>query len=374
MKLGPGTLYGALSRLEGKGLIEALPSDDRRRPYKITAAGSEALGEQLRMLDRVVETGMKRLRAAGAGVMSARLARLALALYPRAYRRRYGEEIEALVEDQGASPRAVADLLRGAARAHLRPEPGLAPGARPGREHLKLGVSAILFAWVLFALRRPRPLQDDRGAGPSPAPATPTGSSARLTWRSRSSPSSSPAAVVLGAAPLVLAALRQARERPAARAGGGPRRRLLSAPSASPPRGWSSSPTPERWTGRWPRRPGPGALDRGGARRRDRLRARRPARPTSRSRCPGGTLRVAPASGRRRLPSAWSGSPSPPPSTSPPSCAMHRLWPARATGRSEVLSVGASLAVVLAVMIAACVPALANVSRLRAGTPRRTGR
>jgi len=66
VKLGPGTLYGALSRLEGKGLIEALPSDDRRRPYKITAAGSEALGEQLRMLDRVVDTGLKRLRAAGA--------------------------------------------------------------------------------------------------------------------------------------------------------------------------------------------------------------------------------------------------------------------------------------------------------------------
>ena len=66
VELGPGTLYGALSRLEGKALIEALPSEDRRRPYKITAAGSEALEEQLRMLDRVVDTGLKRLRAAGA--------------------------------------------------------------------------------------------------------------------------------------------------------------------------------------------------------------------------------------------------------------------------------------------------------------------
>jgi DNA-binding PadR family transcriptional regulator len=66
VKLGPGTLYGALSRLEGRDLIEALPSEDRRRPYKITAAGSTALEEQLRVLDRVVDTGMKRLRAAGA--------------------------------------------------------------------------------------------------------------------------------------------------------------------------------------------------------------------------------------------------------------------------------------------------------------------
>jgi DNA-binding PadR family transcriptional regulator len=66
VKLGPGTLYGALSRLEGRDLIEPLPSEDRRRPYKITAAGSAALTEQLQMLDRVVETGMKRLRAAEA--------------------------------------------------------------------------------------------------------------------------------------------------------------------------------------------------------------------------------------------------------------------------------------------------------------------
>jgi DNA-binding PadR family transcriptional regulator len=66
VKLGPGTLYGALSRLEGRDLIEALPSEDRRRPYKITAAGSAALEEQLRMFDRVVGTGLKRLRAAGA--------------------------------------------------------------------------------------------------------------------------------------------------------------------------------------------------------------------------------------------------------------------------------------------------------------------
>jgi DNA-binding PadR family transcriptional regulator len=66
VKLGPGTLYGALSRLEGRDLIEPLPSEDRRRPYKITAAGSASLTEQLQMLDRVVEIGMKRLRAAEA--------------------------------------------------------------------------------------------------------------------------------------------------------------------------------------------------------------------------------------------------------------------------------------------------------------------
>ena len=46
-KLGPGTLYGALSRLEARGLIEALPTEDRRRPYRITAAGAHVLRARL---------------------------------------------------------------------------------------------------------------------------------------------------------------------------------------------------------------------------------------------------------------------------------------------------------------------------------------
>jgi DNA-binding PadR family transcriptional regulator len=43
IRLAPGTLYEALNRLEGLGLIEALPSEDRRRPYRLTAAGAAAL-------------------------------------------------------------------------------------------------------------------------------------------------------------------------------------------------------------------------------------------------------------------------------------------------------------------------------------------
>src|SRR5947199_9726680 len=37
--LGPGTLYGAIARLETQGLIEPLPAEERRRPYRLTAAG-----------------------------------------------------------------------------------------------------------------------------------------------------------------------------------------------------------------------------------------------------------------------------------------------------------------------------------------------
>jgi DNA-binding PadR family transcriptional regulator len=64
--LGPGTLYGALARLEEQGLIEPLPAAGRRRPYRITGAGSRALEAQLQTLSAVARTGLRRLRASGA--------------------------------------------------------------------------------------------------------------------------------------------------------------------------------------------------------------------------------------------------------------------------------------------------------------------
>ena len=62
--LGPGTLYGALSRLEAKGLIKALPAEDRRRPYRLTADGSAALEQELRKLQSVTTRGLDRLKVA----------------------------------------------------------------------------------------------------------------------------------------------------------------------------------------------------------------------------------------------------------------------------------------------------------------------
>jgi DNA-binding PadR family transcriptional regulator len=59
--LGPGALYGAITRLEERGLIEPLESDDRRRPYRITAAGSAALAQAVRDMRRVAEVGASRL-------------------------------------------------------------------------------------------------------------------------------------------------------------------------------------------------------------------------------------------------------------------------------------------------------------------------
>ena len=45
--LGPGTLYGALARLERRGLIEALEPEERRRPYRLTGLGASTLRAQL---------------------------------------------------------------------------------------------------------------------------------------------------------------------------------------------------------------------------------------------------------------------------------------------------------------------------------------
>jgi DNA-binding PadR family transcriptional regulator len=61
--LGPGTLYGALTRLEERGLIEALPAEDRRRPYRLTAAGASALNDYLRHARTVAAVGLRRLAA-----------------------------------------------------------------------------------------------------------------------------------------------------------------------------------------------------------------------------------------------------------------------------------------------------------------------
>ena len=65
VELGPGTLYGALDRLERLGLIESLPTDDRRHPYRITARGAAALRVHLDSLERVSAAGRLRLQLGG---------------------------------------------------------------------------------------------------------------------------------------------------------------------------------------------------------------------------------------------------------------------------------------------------------------------
>ena len=60
-RMGPGTLYSTLARLEARGLVEALEPDERRRPYRLTAAGSRAIAAQLASLNAFVNAGLQRL-------------------------------------------------------------------------------------------------------------------------------------------------------------------------------------------------------------------------------------------------------------------------------------------------------------------------
>lgn len=62
VKLGPGTLYGALARLEAKGLIEIVSTEDKRRiPYRLTGAGEQALRAQLAAMSAMARLGEGRL-------------------------------------------------------------------------------------------------------------------------------------------------------------------------------------------------------------------------------------------------------------------------------------------------------------------------
>ena len=62
-RLGPGTLYGAITRLDQQGLIEALAVEERRQPYKLTAVGRRVLRARLVAMQQVALVGLRKLEA-----------------------------------------------------------------------------------------------------------------------------------------------------------------------------------------------------------------------------------------------------------------------------------------------------------------------
>jgi len=64
IRLGPGTLYGAITRLEQRGWIEPAKSQDRRQPYCLTSSGRVYLEEQLDSLGKVLRVVTRRLKHA----------------------------------------------------------------------------------------------------------------------------------------------------------------------------------------------------------------------------------------------------------------------------------------------------------------------
>jgi DNA-binding PadR family transcriptional regulator len=60
-RLGPGTLYGAIARLEQQGWIESLPAEERRQPYRITGEGLLVLRAKLTTMQQFTKAGLRRL-------------------------------------------------------------------------------------------------------------------------------------------------------------------------------------------------------------------------------------------------------------------------------------------------------------------------
>lgn len=64
VRLGPGTLYGAITRLEQRRWIRPVGTERRRQPYTITDAGRAHLRQVLADLNRVVRASERRLKNA----------------------------------------------------------------------------------------------------------------------------------------------------------------------------------------------------------------------------------------------------------------------------------------------------------------------
>ncbi|WP_249009624.1 PadR family transcriptional regulator [Conexibacter sp. DBS9H8] len=63
--LSPGTLYGALAKLEADGYVERLAAEDRRNPYRLTPAGRAALADRLAESARIASLGLERIALGG---------------------------------------------------------------------------------------------------------------------------------------------------------------------------------------------------------------------------------------------------------------------------------------------------------------------
>ena len=159
LRLAPGTLYEALSRLEGQHLIAAVPSEDRRKPYKLTSAGAAALRAHL---ERAAggrrrgpdppggQLGCPMTRSASPEVRARRMLRL----YPASWRARYADEYtELLVADLIERPHCPArtlDVCRGGLVARMNNAGLVGPVHNPeGQASVNLAVLGSAVALFL---------------------------------------------------------------------------------------------------------------------------------------------------------------------------------------------------------------------------------
>lgn len=61
VKLGPGTLYGSLARMEKDGLIASISEEERRKVYCITQQGRRLLHLEMARLEELLANGRRRM-------------------------------------------------------------------------------------------------------------------------------------------------------------------------------------------------------------------------------------------------------------------------------------------------------------------------
>ncbi len=61
VKLGPGTLYGAIEKLVRFDMIRPCASEERTKPYEITSKGRAAVAEFIASWRTILEIGERRL-------------------------------------------------------------------------------------------------------------------------------------------------------------------------------------------------------------------------------------------------------------------------------------------------------------------------
>jgi len=133
VRMGPGTLYGAIKRMLADGLIEEIDErpdpaldDQRRRYYRITAAGERACAEEVQRMETLFAQCAQVPPEAGArGMTGERAYRALLFLYPRRFRREYRDPMLQLYRDARRDrsqswPRLASDVVMSVPVQHKR--------------------------------------------------------------------------------------------------------------------------------------------------------------------------------------------------------------------------------------------------------------
>jgi DNA-binding PadR family transcriptional regulator len=175
--LEPGTLWGALCRLEDRGWIEPLKPRERGCAYRLTAEGTQVLDHASMFLqERIVISNLEEQQTPSRlspflRKSSVTLGKGLLCLYPRPWRRRYAAEVGSVLEQHPITFLTLLDLLRGALNARLHPTEHVSLARRRSAALSYICVFPLFLLLLFILLVRPTasPFSGGSGGGPGSA-------------------------------------------------------------------------------------------------------------------------------------------------------------------------------------------------------------